>query len=118
MKDNSQFNINQCCSIRTLIRRINSKYDWFEYQKKTFWNKEQKEGFYYWPDWDKRTYITEEEILKNNKDVFCEDKIIYYKPFLEFKMNNGEYFTRFFETESELNEFLNRDKINQIPWIK
>lgn len=102
-----KINLANVCSIRIYIREICKSY---EYREASWWN---REGFYrYGMD-----YVNIQEII-DRKDCFITDKTVFYKPHIDFLLSDGELVTKWFETEQELNSFLeNNEDIKKLKLI-
>jgi hypothetical protein len=112
-----EINIKQICSIRKFEKIENDKFVWQNRRKKSLFCKERKEGFYY-ADWyyNGTFFITEEEILKN-KNLYIEDYVVYYKPFLKIKMSNGESYRKYFDLVEDMNDFIHYRLKIEFPLI-
>lgn len=111
----NKINTEQICTIRVLRDYISGHYQYRE-EKKFLWWVVNPAGFYY-------TYtihpylITPEQILIKNKNVFIRDKEVIFKPHVEITLSNELMYEKFFETQSELDEFLASDYIRGLKLI-
>jgi len=113
----TNINVSQICSITSYLKRRNP---WYIYKKSKrvlfFWNR--KEGYYNFGWLDSDVYTTIDEIEKKNKHLYCEDDNVYYKPYVEIKMSNGDEFEKNFETKEELYLFMECEDLKKVVWIK
>lgn len=75
-----------------------------------------KEGYYWILTIGEHEYMSVEEIEKGGR-LICKDKCVYYKPHLDIKMSDQKTYTKFFETEKELQEFMETDVMKGVNWI-
>lgn len=112
----TKLNVGQIVSMNICTNKRCKDYQYFEERKYLFFFK-QKAGFYNVGWSSEKVFITPEEIEKKNKHLVVKDKVVYYKPNLEFRMSNGTWHTRFFETEEELNKFVEASPLAHVYWI-
>ena len=105
-----KINTEQICS---LVIHLNTVCETYVYKKAKyiFGYNIRLEGYY-----DGHKYVSVEEI-EQNSDLICRDKKVFFKPYVSMKLSNGEQFTEDFETENELNEYINREEVRKIIWI-
>ena len=65
-----------------------------------------KEGFYYNSFLGELDYVSNETILKRN--YLIKNNKVFYRPHIDFKMNNGDVITSFFNSENECKSFFER----------
>lgn len=118
-----KININQITKIYIYPEREKSnRYVWKDAQPKTFWNKAKPEGFKDNSDWgddDGRIY-TNEEVYRFYDDnrYFIEDKIVYVNPKIEISFSDKSEERKYFNTLQELNDFMDRNGLNNKNFIK
>lgn len=52
-----------------------------------------------------------EHVLSVEKDSYIEYDVVYYKPHIVINLSNGKYYTKYFETENELNKYLDKNSL-------
>lgn len=52
-----------------------------------------------------------EHVLSVEKDSYIEYDVVYYKPHIVINLSNGKYYTKYFETENELNKYLDENSL-------
>lgn len=62
-----------------------------------------KEGFYYKSFLSELHYISNETILKRN--YLIKNNKVFYRPHIDFKMNNGDVITNFFNSENDCKKY-------------
>jgi hypothetical protein len=107
-----QINAKNIVSAQICKRYISLHYTWKPASKYLFFFTT-KEGFYDIMD----DFISEETILKD-ENKFIEDKFVYHKPHIDFKMTNDRTYTRYFETAEELDTFMQSPEMKDIPWVE
>ncbi len=112
----NKLNTAQICSIKVFPKSINLSYEYARARTFLFYFKRQ-EGFYYTYGIRSPKFMTKEEVEADNKKVYCERGYVFYKPHVEIKMSNQHCYTKFFEAESELNEFMKSPEIVNSTWI-
>lgn len=111
-----KLNVSQICSVKSFINVECNNYEYLKERKLFFWVT-RKEGFYYgWGFRSDKTYITIKEIEKNNK-LLCDGETVYYKPHIEIRMSNQSIHDKYFETEKELNDFMESDQMKSVVWV-
>jgi hypothetical protein len=106
-----KINKEQICSVEKKVNVVNENYTFEKAERSLFSSRE--EGFYYL--WNYRSPVTIEEIEENN--CFIKNQTVYFKPYLKFWMSNRYNQIVFFDTEEELNEFLDKH-ITGSNWIE
>lgn len=112
--NNTKINLDQVCTINVRTKQICCDY---EYRKETrflYWVLE-KEGFYY--VYTLNPYRVSEEVISKKETLYVEDKVVYYKPHVEFKMSNDHRYEKFFDTVPQLEEFMNLPEISSLKLI-
>jgi len=109
-----KLNVSQIWSVKSFIKVECNNYEYLKERKFLFWVT-QKEGYY--RGWiSDRKYCTKEEIEAGGK-LFCKDKTVFYKPHIEIRMSNQTIHNKFFDTEKELNDFMESDQMKSVVWI-
>lgn len=92
--------IENICSMKMHLEMINNDYVYMKGRRFLF--TKYKEGFYYsfLRDFN---YISNETILKRN--YLIKDNKVFYKPHIDFKMNNGDVITNFFNSEIDCKKY-------------
>jgi hypothetical protein len=102
--------ISQICSIEPFVNYVNNRYTWKKEKKISLFGVTlcvtQREGFYYDTVFSEEPR-TEEHIL-SNKIYEIRDNRVFYKPHLEFRMSNGNIYTKYFNTVEEMIELLSQ----------
>ena len=106
-----KINKDKICVVKIHINEVNNYY---KYQKSTGFIFKSKPRFYGGYGYDLNPTPIEE--IEKAPNLFCKDNIIYYKPYLELRMVNGDNVNYFFKTEEELNIFLD-EHIKGYNWI-
>lgn len=111
-------NTEQICTIRVHKKKVHKGYE-YRKQKKFLGLITQREGFYY-TDALSPYFVTDDFILEREKNnVFVEGEQVFHKPHVEMKMSNGNTYTKYFETQKQLDDFLNSEYIiSKLPIIK
>ena len=109
-----KINADQICSIE-IYRKLKYKDYFYREGKKSFWGNT-KEGFYHYIGIAREEYISSEEIEKD-QDIYVDGKSVYYRPHIDFKMSNGVTHTKFFKTESDLDDYLKQPELASIKFI-
>ncbi len=111
----NKLNVGQICSVKSYINSYCNYYQ-FKKAKKIFFFWLRKEGYYYTMTLGEHIFMTIEEIEANGNFI-CKDERVYYKPHLEIKMSNQNTHEKYFETEKELQEFMETDVMKGVNWI-
>lgn len=111
----NKLNVGQICSVESCINSYSNYYQ-YKKAKKIFFFWLRKEGYYWIMTLGKHEYMTVEEIEKDRRYI-CKDERVYYKPHLEIKMSNQNTHEIYFETEKELQEFMETDVMKGVNWI-
>lgn len=107
-----QINAKNIVSLQVFKKYISLHYTWRPAETFLFFF-HKKEGFYDFLN----EFVSEETILKEG-NKYIEDKLVYLKPHLDFKMTNDRTYTRYFETVEELDEFMQSPEMKEIPWVE
>ena len=110
-----KLNKSQICSVKKCINTYNNLYEYRD-EKKIFSFVMRKGGYYERTIFRGDVFVTIKEIERDERLV-CRDERVYYKPHLEIKMSNGVMYEKFFETEKELNEFMESDTMKGVNFI-
>jgi hypothetical protein len=101
----NKININQICSIKSVTGKyIGYPFQYREYERK-FFSKDQKEG-YYEVSYGYAKLLTQEQIQNRSNYIF-KDKKVFRKPYLKIRMSSGIQHEMFFDTEEEMDRFVN-----------
>jgi len=92
-------------------------YKWWEKLMWLFLVRDKPAGYYNYWNLDNNFYKNDEELLNEVKNIYIEDKVVYRKPYVEFKMSDGCYITQRFENEDEVNNFMKENEFDKKPWI-
>jgi len=111
MEDFLKVNPQQICFVRSYFK---SRCRWYEYREESGWIWKDPAGFY---DCTGLTPYLADKQVEQNKCLYVEDKIVYYKPHVELIMSNKEIIEKYFNTEQELLDFMNNEPMNHIPWV-
>ncbi len=115
---NTKLNKEQICSVRTHVKLRNK---WYSYDDPTtlFGFKVSNGGWHDIVTIGGKQYQTKEQIEKSGR-LICdvEQMKVYFKPHVEIRMSDGSEYEKFFETESDLNEFMSSEDMKNINWIK
>lgn len=114
MNSKDKINIQQICSVEIVLNRPHSSYVFRGARRFLFWRK--KEGFYYL-GYPNEEFITKEEIEKDG-ELICKDKVVYYKPYITFRMSNNMYFRKYFNSQDEVNYFMKSEEMKTIKFIE
>lgn len=114
MKENILANISEISSVCYKLKRINYQYIYVPAKKILgFWNRPEHfdvvGGFSTWE-------CTRKEV-ESNYTILLEGNTVYHKPYVEFNMTNRDSHTRYFETDEELNEYVEKIKASGINLI-
>lgn len=117
----TKINIEQICSINRHDKLPN--YDW-KYQKPRtlvmWYDRKPNLGGYTSTDsflGSPKELLSEQELLEKNDNVYVENNIVYWKPRLSFRMSSQQYFTKYFESVQELEQFLKEEVLFHIKTI-
>lgn len=88
-------------SAEIFYQKQDNRYSWFE-EVKLFGLRLVKEGFYF----SNGLYVGGE--IKHEKK-YATGRKVYWKPYIEFYMVNGDVYQKFFETKQELDRFWQRN---------
>jgi hypothetical protein len=111
-----KLNVSQICSVRSYIKLECNNYEYLKERKLFCWVT-RKEGFYYrWSFRGDKSYVTVDEINANGK-LLCDGETVYYKPHIEIRMSNQTVHDKYFETEKELNDFMESEQMKSVTWI-
>ena len=94
---------------------INEVYDYYKYQKEQGFIFKSKPGFYGNFGYD--LHPTTIEDIEWSGMLFYKDKKVYCKPYVQLRMVNGDNIKYYFNSEKELNEFL-EEHIKGNNWIE
>jgi len=112
----NKLNVAQIVTMKSHIDSVSRDYKYFEERRVfLFWKK--KAGFYDVSWYSEQPFITEEAIVAKNRNLFCKDKKVYHKPYLEFRMSNGSFDFKVFESKEELEKFVKNSSLAQVNWI-
>jgi hypothetical protein len=110
----NKINADQICSVRSFINKICDRYT-YEKLKKSLCFITRKEGYYSIWSISYNNPLTK-EYIESKGNLFCKYDAVYYKPHLVFNMSDGCIHAKYFNTEIELNNFIqtNLSKIKLI----
>lgn len=111
----NKLNVAQIVSMQSHTNQECRDYKYFEESRFLFWKR--PAGFYDVSWYDRKIFITEGEIKTKNDHLICKNKTVFYKPYLRFKMSDGSWHNKYFETEAALNKFLGSTHLSHIHWI-
>lgn len=111
----NKINVGQIVSMKSYINNECRNYRYFE-ERKFLWRK--KPAGFYGNSWGSdEKLITKEKIESENSHLVCRNKMVYYKPHLEFRMSNGSWYTTYFESEEELKKCVETSHLAHVYWI-
>lgn len=107
-----KLNINQISAISSHIDVVCHLYEYKEaYTFMYFWGI--TEGYYYY-DFNKKVSPSQ---IENDGPYICKDKKVYYKPYVLIKMANGDEYENYFDTESQVTDFMNSLVLSKIDFV-
>ncbi len=112
MENITKINVAQIVSVKVNLKAINKNYEFretcvssFLWIKKTYY-----EGFY------QKSYglggdinVSKEFILENNNNLYIENNIIYFKPYITVRMSNNTIYQLYFESVEALEGYINKN---------
>ena len=99
-------------------RFLNQEYIGYEYKPeiKFLFLTLRKGGFYC--TWSlESTCLSKEDLESKYTDLFVKDNTAYRKPYIILYLSNSQTKVITFESEQELNTYLEREEIKNIKWI-
>lgn len=110
-----KLNVNQISAISSHIDVVCPLYEYKEaYTFMYFWGI--KEGYYYLFSAD-RPYLVSPSQIENDGPYICKDKKVYYKPYVLIKMVNGDKYEKYFDTETQVADFMNSLVLSKIDFV-
>lgn len=110
----NKLNVNQIVFVQSIINATHKWYEFREAKRFLFWKKE--EGFYNIYTIGAPEYISNEEIEADGR-FFIKDQKVHYKPHLVFRMSDGSNPEKYFNTEQELQDFMESEEMKLVKWI-
>jgi hypothetical protein len=107
-----KINVDKICVMR-IYRKAQHPYIEWHSAFKIFGITLSQEGFYYRLVTSERMGV---EDIESNDELYVEDKTVYYKPHVEIEMANNRTITKWFDSEPELDVFLNSDELKQVKF--
>lgn len=121
---NIKLNINQITQLNISLKEKHDIkwwdaiiYKWYEKLIWFFLLKNKPAGYY--NHWGTETlyYKNEQELLTKVKNIYIEDKIVYYKPYIKIKLSSGCWINQIFENKDDLDNFIAENNFDKKPWI-
>lgn len=108
-----QIDVNKIVSFSVYEKLENTRFNWKNEVKLFNLITTVKEGFHWY--YLSSEHIENDQILERESRCYIENKKVYYKPHADFRMVNGNQYSKYFETTTELNDFMD----NQVlPYLK
>ncbi len=118
--DFKKINVEQITSVQSFLKQPFNILGWYDFKPKSFWSKERKAGFYYM-DWANfngdLVRIHEQDIPKKYKNVYVDGQVVYHKPYIVITLSSGDKTTVDFDSEYELNQFMQSPEMRGINWV-
>lgn len=92
-------------------------YKWYEKLIWFFLLKNKPAGYYNHWGTEIHYYENERELLTKVKNIYIEDKIVYYKPYIIIKLSSGVCINQRFENKKDLETFIIENNFDKKPWI-
>lgn len=109
-----KLNVEQICSIKIYRKSICRWYMYKQY-KKSFWG-DTKEGFYDL-SFGESKIITKDQI-EQDKELYCDDRIVFCYPHIEIKMSDGGRYEKYFKTTKDIDLYLDRNGLSGVNFIE
>lgn len=100
----TKINRKQICSISSHIDKPCANYKYLE-QEKLMGISIQSEGYHYMLD-PEPIMVNPEDIERDGTLVCKYDRVVYYKPHVTIGMSNGNNYVKYFESQHELDIFV------------